>query len=153
MDEISKVIVFDLKGQQYGVDIKQIRSIEKLQNITTVPNTSKFIKGVINLRGEVIAIIDLRERLHIDVADITEETRVLIVNMDEVQVGLIVDAATEVLDIDPATIDPAPKVVGDVDITFVNGVAKLDERLLILLDLERVLNFKEIVEIKEAITT
>lgn len=152
MEDISKVIVFDLKTQQYGVDIQQVRSIEKLQDITTVPNTSSFIEGVINLRGEVIAIIDLRERLHIHKTDITEETRILIVNMNQVQVGLIVDSATEVLDIDPTSIDPAPQVVGDVDVTFVKGVAKLEERLLILLDLERVLNFDELTEVQEVVT-
>lgn len=151
MEEISKVIVFRLKEQQYGVDIQQVRSIEKLQNITTLPNTSNFMEGVINLRGDVIAIIDLRERLHIGKTDITEETRILIVNMDQVQIGLIVDSATDVLDIDPTSIDPTPQVIGDVDVTYVKGVAKLGERLLILLDLERVLNFSEITEVQKAI--
>lgn len=151
MEEISKVIVFQLKNQQYGVDIQQIRSIERLQNITTIPNTSDFIKGVINLRGEVIAIIDLRERLNIDQVDITDNTRVLIVSVDQVQIGLIVDAATDVLDIDPTSIDPSPEIVGDIDVTFVKGVAKLEDKLLILLDLARVLNFNELEEVKEVI--
>lgn len=151
MEEISKVIVFQLKNQQYGVDIQQIRSIERLQNITTIPNTSDFIKGVINLRGEVIAIIDLRERLNIDQVDITDNTRVLIVSVDQVQIGLIVDSATDVLDIDPTSIDPSPEIVGDIDVTFVKGVAKLENKLLILLDLARVLNFNELEEVKEVI--
>ena len=151
MSEISKVIVFQLKNQQYGVDIQQIRSIEKLQNITEIPNTPDFIKGVINLRSEVIAIIDLRERLHINKTDITDHTRILIVSINEVQIGLIVDSATEVLDIDPTVIDPSPEIVGEIDVTFVKGVAKLEDRLLILLDLERVLSFKEIDEVKEAV--
>lgn len=151
MSKISKVIVFQLKDQQYGVDIQQIRSIEKLQNITTVPNTSDFIKGVINLRGEVIAIIDLRERLNIDQTDVTDHTRILIVSVNEVQIGLIVDSATDVLDIDPASIDPSPEIVGDIDVTFVKGVAKLESKLLVLLDLARVLSFQEINEVKEVI--
>lgn len=151
MSEISKVIVFQLKDQQYGVDIQQIRSIEKLQTVTKIPNTSDFIKGVINLRDEVIAIIDLRERLNINQADITEHTRILIVSMNEIQIGLIVDSATDVLDIDATVIDPTPEIVGEIDVTFVKGVAKLEERLLILLDLERVLSFKEIAEVKEVI--
>jgi len=151
MSEISKVIVFQLKNQQYGVDIQQIRSIEKLQNITQVPNTSDFIKGVINLRGEVIAIIDLRERLNISVTDITDQTRILIVSVNGVQIGLIVDSATDVLDVNPASIDPSPEIVGDIDVTFVKGVAKLENKLLILLDLARVLSFQEIDEVKEVI--
>lgn len=149
--EVSKVIVFQLKDQQYGVDIQQILSIERLENITPIPNTSDFIKGVINLRGDVIAIIDLRERLNINQTDITDNTRVLIVSVDQVQIGLIVDSATDVLDIDPSSIDPSPEIIGDIDVTFVKGVAKLKERLLILLDLARVLNFNEIREVKEVI--
>src|SRR5699024_8196605 len=136
---------------QYGVDIQQIRSIEKLQNITEIPNTPDFIKGVINLRSEVIAIIDLRERLHINKTDITDDTRILIVSINDVQIGLIVDSATDVLDIDPASIDPSPEIVGDIDVTFVKGVAKLEDRLLILLDLARVLNLHEIQEVKEIV--
>jgi len=151
MLEISKVIVFQLKNQQFGVDIQQIRSIEKLQEITEIPNTSEFIKGVINLRSEVIAIIDLRERLHINKTDITDDTRILIVSINDVQIGLIVDSATDVLDIDPASIDPSPEIVGDIDVTFVKGVAKLEDRLLILLDLARVLNLHEIQEVKEIV--
>lgn len=151
MSEISKVIVFQLNDQQYGVGIQQVRSIEKLQNITKIPNTSDFIKGVINLRGEVIAIIDLRERLNITQTEITDHTRILIVSIDGVQIGLIVDSATDVLDIDPTVIDPSPEIVGEIDVTFVQGVAKLENRLLILLDLARVLSFNEIDEVKEVI--
>lgn len=149
--ESSKVIVFQLKDQQYGVDIHQIRSIERVQNITAVPNTSDFIEGVINLRDEVIAVIDLRERLHIEQTERTDQTRILIVSVDHVQIGLIVDSATDVLDIDPATIDPSPEIVGEVDVTYVKGVAKLEDHLLILLDLERVLNFNEMREVKEVV--
>jgi len=151
MLDISKVIVFQLKDQQFGVDIQQVRSIEKLQEITKIPNTSDFIKGVINLRSEVIAIIDLRERLNINETDFTDHTRILIVSINEMQIGLIVDSATDVLDIDPSVIDPSPEIVGEIDVTYVKGVAKLENRLLILLDLERVLSFKEIDEVREAI--
>lgn len=152
MEDISNVIVFQLNQQQYGVNIQQIRSIEKLENITTVPNTPDFIEGVINLRDDVIAIIDLRERLQIKKTTATEDTRVLIVTIDNTQIGLIVDSATEVLNIDPTLIGPAPQVIGEVDVTFVKGVAKLEDRLLILLDLERVLNFSELTEVQKAVT-
>lgn len=152
MEEISKVIVFQLKDQQYGVDIQQILSIERVEHITAIPNTSDFIKGVINLRDEVIAIIDLRERLNINQKDFTDHSRILIVNNDQVQIGLIVDSATDVLDIDPSVVDPSPQIVGDIDVTFVKGVAKLEEGLLILLDLASVLDFNEIEEVKEVVT-
>lgn len=110
--EITKFIVLKLKEQSYGVNVQQILSIERLIEITEVPRSSPFIKGVINLRGETTPVIDLKERLQIDGAEQTDDTRILIVKLDDVQVGLIVDSATEVIDIDPAIIEPAPKKIG-----------------------------------------
>ncbi|MGP4105641.1 chemotaxis protein CheW [Virgibacillus sp. L01] len=149
MDEFLKVIVFQLDEQQYGVDIQEVLSIEKLQHITEVPQTSDFIKGVINLRGEITPVIDLKERLRIGETRRTGETRVLIASMNNVQVGLIVDAASDVVDIDPNVIEQASQIVNGVKESFLKGVAKLENRLLVLLDLEHVFNFDEINEVKE----
>ncbi|SET47445.1 purine-binding chemotaxis protein CheW [Salinibacillus kushneri] len=148
MNKPSKVIVFQLNEEQYGVDITQVISIEKLTEITKVPKTSDFIKGIINIRGEITPIIDLKDRLQIGRSEYTDDTRVLIVQMNDVQVGLIVDSASDVIDIDEGSIDPPPKVIGGVSETFIIGVAKLKERLLILLDMEHVLDLDEVNEIK-----
>lgn len=148
MEELVKVIVFQLKGQQYGVDIQQIRSIERMQDVTAVPGTSDFIKGVINLRGEITPIVDLKERLQIEVSNYTDETRILIIEVNNVQVGLIVDTATDVMDIDPTVIEAPPKVIGGVNEAFIKGVAKLGNDLLILLDFERILNLEEVNEVQ-----
>ncbi|GAA0493193.1 chemotaxis protein CheW [Virgibacillus sp. MSP4-1] len=148
MNEPSKVIVFQLNEEQYGVDIQQVLSIEKLTEITKVPKTSDFIKGIINIRGEITPIIDLKDRLQIGETEYTNDTRVLIVQLKDIQVGLIVDTASDVIDISDASIDPPPKVIGGVSDNFIIGVAKLTERLLILLDLEHVLNLDEMNEIK-----
>jgi purine-binding chemotaxis protein CheW len=149
MEELFKVIVFQLKNEQYGVNIQQVRSIERLQNVTEVPRTADFIKGVINLRGEITPILDLKERLNVGETEYTDETRVLIVSINTIQVGLIVDSATDVINLNSATIDPPPKMIGGITEDFLTGVAKLEDNLLILLDLERVLNLNEINEIKE----
>ncbi len=135
-----KVIVFQLQDEEYGVPVDQVRSIEKVLHITRVPRTESFVKGVINLRGVVTPIIDLRKRFGLNEEDYTENTRIIIVVLEDMEVGLIVDAANDVIDISTNSIEPPPDVVGAIEVEYINGIAKLDKRLLILLDLEKVLN-------------
>ncbi|QTN00591.1 chemotaxis protein CheW [Sediminibacillus dalangtanensis] len=149
MQTAVKTIIFQLKQQQYGVDIQQVRSIERLVDVTEVPNTSDFIKGIINLRGQVIPIIDLKERLNLGKQDYSEETRVLIIEIEGVTAGLIVDEAKDVIDIDPEIIDPTPSMAGGVHSEFLRGVAKLEDRLLIMLDFASIFDTREIEEVKE----
>lgn len=111
MENDMKLIVFRIKNERYGVDLQQVRSIERLQTITMVPQTPNFIKGVINLRGEITPIIDLNERLNRVKTSLTDETRILIIQIENVQVGLIVDAATDVLDIDPSQVEPVLSMI------------------------------------------
>jgi len=139
-----KVIVFRLKDEEYGVEVHQVKSIEKLEHITRVPRTPKFVKGVINLRGVVTPIIDLRNRFSLEDSEYSEATRIIIVAVGELEVGLIVDAANDVIDIPVNAIEPPPEVVGGVEAAYLRGVAKLDRRLLILLNLDKVLSNEEI---------
>ncbi|GED29035.1 MULTISPECIES: chemotaxis protein CheW [Brevibacillus] len=139
-----KVIVFRLKDEEYGVEVGQVKSIEKLEHITRVPRTPKFVKGVINLRGVVTPIIDLRNRFELEESVYSESTRIIIVAVGELEVGLIVDAANDVIDIAVDAIEPPPEVVGGVEAAYLRGVAKLDKRLLILLNLDKVLSTEEI---------
>lgn len=139
-----KVIVFRLHDEEYGVEVSQVRSIERLEYITRVPRTPKFVKGVINLRGIVTPIIALRSRFGLEEIDYTESTRIIIVAVGELEVGLIVDSANDVIDIPTDVIEPPPEVVGGVEAAYLRGVAKLEKRLLILLNLDKVLNNEEI---------
>ncbi|MGG0755415.1 chemotaxis protein CheW [Brevibacillus laterosporus] len=139
-----KVIIFRLVDEEYGVEVQQVKSIEKLEHITRVPRTPEFVKGVINLRGVVTPIIDLRSRFQLAETECTEATRVIIVAVDELEVGLIVDSANDVVDIPVNAIEPPPAVVGGVEATYLRGVAKLEKRLLILLNLNKVLSTEEI---------
>ncbi|SDQ60156.1 chemotaxis protein CheW [Virgibacillus salinus] len=143
-----KVIIFQLNDEEYAVSVQQVGSIERIQPITRVPQTADFVKGVINLRGVVTPIIDLRIRFGLKETEFTESSRIIIVYLDEMEVGLIVDAANDVIDIPEDTIEPAPEVIGSVDIDYIDGVAKLDNRLLILLNLRKVLTKEEINELK-----
>ncbi|WP_249870259.1 chemotaxis protein CheW [Oceanobacillus saliphilus] len=152
MAELTKFIVFKLKDQSFGVDVQQVISIERLQEITEVPRTSEFIKGVTELRGETTPIIDLKERLRIAETENTDDSRILVVSVQDMQVGLIVDAATEVKDISSDVIQPAPRLIGGVRDTFIRGVANIDGNLLMLLDLQRIVDLEETKKLYEAIT-
>ncbi|WP_156289084.1 chemotaxis protein CheW [Oceanobacillus salinisoli] len=136
---VRKMIVFQLKEEEYAVNVQQIASIERLVPITRVPQTNDFVKGVINLRGVVIPIIDLRLRFGLDEAEMNDATRILIVYLDDMEVGLIVDSANDVIDIPEEIVEPNPEVIGSVHADYIEGVAKIENRLLILLDLHKVL--------------
>ncbi|WP_026692468.1 chemotaxis protein CheW [Peribacillus kribbensis] len=138
--EAVKVIVFQHGDKEYALPVQEVKSIEKVQHITRVPGTAAFVKGVINLRGVVTPIIDLRTRFNLDEEEFTESTRMIIAFSNEEEVGLIVDAANDVLDIKKEWFGPQPEVVGTIEADFIQGIAKLDKRLLILLNLENILN-------------
>ncbi|MGB8955603.1 MAG: chemotaxis protein CheW [Tumebacillaceae bacterium] len=143
VDEI-KVIVFRLVDEEYGVEVNQVRSIEKMQSITRVPRTPDFVKGVINLRGVVTPVIDLKTRFNLGEEAYTDSTRMIIVAVDDMEVGLIVDAANDVIDIPVNVIELPPSVVGGINANYLRGVAKLQDRLLIMLNLDKVLSNEEI---------
>ncbi|WP_277678621.1 chemotaxis protein CheW [Gracilibacillus dipsosauri] len=153
MEEVmTKTIIFKLNDQEYGANIGQILSIERLQEIVALPQTSDFIKGIINLRGKVTPIIDLRTRLGIGELEATEQTRILIANVRNIQVGLIVDEATDVIDITNDLVEETPELVSDVDHRYLKGVAKLEDRgMLLLLDLDHVLSYEELDEVQQVI--
>lgn len=134
-----KIIAFQLKDKEYAIPVEQVRSIEKIQHITRVPGVAPHIKGVINLRGLVTPIIDLRNKFRLGDADYSEHSRIIIAVLEQLEVGLIVDAANDVLDIQLDEIEPPPEIIGGTEAEYINGVVKAGNRLLILLDLEKVL--------------
>ena len=138
--QIMKVIVFQLADKEYAIPVSHVQGIEKLMHITRVPKTPQFVKGVINLRGVVTPIIDLRERFNLPVSGDEETARIIIVMLENMEVGFVVDSANDVLDIALESIEQQPEVVGSLEEEFISGVAKLDKRLLILLHLDQILN-------------
>ncbi|RXT15135.1 chemotaxis protein CheW [Ammoniphilus sp. CFH 90114] len=146
--EEMKVIVFRLQDEEYGVEVEQVKSIERLEKITRVPRTPSFVKGVINLRGVVTPIIDLRERFGLGDSQHTDSTRIIIVTIGGLEVGLIVDSATDVIDVAIDAVEPPPCIVGGVEAVYLKGVAKLEKRLLILLNLNKVLDASEMQQLE-----
>ncbi|WP_353892074.1 chemotaxis protein CheW [Proteinivorax hydrogeniformans] len=144
-----KFVIFQLGEESYGIDILNVQGIERMLEITRVPKTSDFVEGVCNLRGSIVPVIDLRKRFGLDEKEKTDNTRIIVVSIEEVEVGLIVDAANDVISIDSDSIEPAPSVIGSIDNRFINGVGKLENKLIILLDLQEILKKEEIVKLQE----
>lgn len=131
-----QLVVFKLDKEEYGVNILQVQEIKRMTEITRVPHTPDYIKGVINLRGSVLPVIDLKNRLVLPAGEYSDDTRIIIVKVEDISVGIVVDAVSEVMTINSETIEPAQSVVGGVSANYLNGVGKLDNRLIVLLNLE-----------------
>ena len=134
-----QLVVFDLAGEVYGVNIETVREIIRMQEVTYVPDAPDFVEGVINLRGRVIPVVDLRKRFSLAVTDATDESRVVVVDIGGQDIGVIVDAVTEVLRIAEDSVEPASSLVTTEDSYYIEGIAKVGDRLLILLDIDRAL--------------
>lgn len=134
-----QLVAFQLAGETYGVNIFHINEIIRLREITQIPRTPPDTEGVINLRGKIVPIIDLRKRLGLPPGEHTSGTRVIIVTLDEYTVGLIVDGVNGVLRIPHASIEPPSELISGVDADYVSGVGKSGEDLVILLNLQKVL--------------
>jgi len=116
-----------------------VESIIKLQHITEVPNTAKYLKGVTNLRGSVLPVIDLRARFDLPPIATDKDKRIVVVSIKEIQAGLIVDAVSEVMKLNPAVIEPPMGILNPVDTAYITGIAKVENKLIILLDLWEVI--------------
>jgi|SRR5690625_210632 len=146
---MDKIVVFELDNQQYGVDIQYVKSVEQLLEITYIPQVASFIKGIIHLRGQAIPIIDLKEYFHQGKTTLMDQTKILLVNIKNIQVGFLIDSATEVLDLDKSTIDTSIEGMEGLKQSFIKGVVKLEDNLLILLDLENILMTAEIDQLQK----
>jgi purine-binding chemotaxis protein CheW len=154
----NQLVVFNLANEDYGVDIGAVDGIVKMQSITKVPHAPGFVEGITNLRGEVLPVIDLRKRFGLPVGEITKDTRIVNVEVDGVKVGMVVDAVTEVLRVAENDVEPPSPLVTSVDgnaasltggrNAFITGIAKVDSRLIILLDLGKVLSTEEQTDLK-----
>jgi len=145
-----QLVVFDLSGEAYGISIESVREIIRLQEITEVPRTPAFVEGVINLRGKVIPVVDLRSRFGLEEKDRDQDNRIVNVDIGGHEIGMVVDAVTEVLRISSNLVEPPSNVITTADSGYLRGIAKLDDRLIIKLDLDQVLSTSEQSEIGEA---
>lgn len=134
-----QLVVFKLGREEYGISILQVQEIKRMTDITRVPHTPQYIKGVINLRGSVLPVLDLRKRLNLPPQEDNEDTRIIIVKVEDITVGMIVDSVSEVTAINRENIEPPNAVVGGVAANYLSGVGKQDDRLLILVNLEEII--------------
>ena len=130
---------FLLGREEYGVDVRLVQEIIRVVEITPVPRAPESIKGVINLRGRIIPVIDLKQKLGLGVVERDKRTRIVVVKLRERLIGLLVDAASQVLKVPVSSVDPAPEGMLEIDADFIRGVAKLPDRLIILMDLQSIL--------------
>jgi purine-binding chemotaxis protein CheW len=148
--ESRQLVIFKLGDEEFGADILQVKEIEKLeQEVTRVPKSPKFVEGVINLRGEIVPIVDLRKRFGLSVRPIGTDTRVIIVEVNDNMIGMIVDQVSEVLRVNVDSIFPTPEITKTIDSYFINAVAKINDRLVVLLNLERTLSAEEAKELSD----
>ena len=141
--EERQLVVFNLADEVYGVDISAVDGIIRMQAITKVPRTLDFVEGVINLRGDVIPVVDMRKRLSLRVTEETKDSRIMVVDLGGRKVGMIVDAVTEVLRVTADAIEPPSSVITTASLAYLTGMAKLEGRLIIVLDLVQLFNDTE----------
>ncbi|MEW6702200.1 MAG: chemotaxis protein CheW [Bacteroidota bacterium] len=147
--DLLQLVSFKIANEEFGVDILNVQEINKMTQITKVPNAPAFVEGVINLRGRVIPIIDLRTRLQLEKKEHDKDTRIIVVDIEKSTVGFIVDAVNEVLRIPVSITEAPPEIVSGIDSEFIKSVGKLEDRLLILIDLNKVLSNSDKKELSE----
>jgi len=147
--EEEQLVVFELSGESYWVDIAAVNTIIRMGRITHVPRAPDFVNGVINLRGSIVPVIDLRKRFGLEAFEETKASRIVVMETSAGLIGLIVDAVTETLSLATNAIEPPAALVTTADSHYLRGVAKVDERLIILLDIQRILTLSEAAGLEE----
>ena len=143
------LVTFNL-GEEYGVPISQVQEIVRVGGITMVPNSPSYMEGVINLRGRVLPVLNLRKRLGLSDKEMSNASRIVVAEIGNKVIGLLVDAVTHVIKITPESVEPAPEEILEIDTDYITGVGKLSDRMIILLDLEKLLR-REKIEGNEAL--
>ena len=148
-----QLVVFGLGKEEFGIDISRVREIVRLQNITAIPQSMDFVEGIVNLRGQIVPIVDLCKRFRVGDSSSVEEAarRIIVVNMAEQNIGVLVDGVSEILRIPDESIEPTPPIVAGGIADFIRGVAKVDNRLIIVLDIDKVFSVEEKAVLAEAV--
>lgn len=150
-EELLQLVSFNIDEEEFGIDILKVQEIIRTVQITQVPNAPLFVKGVINLRGKVIPIVDLRMKLGKEKKKDDNNTRIIVVDLESKTIGFIVDSVSEVLRIPKNITEAPPEIVSGINSEYITAVGKLEDRLLILLDLEKILSAKESDNIKRIV--
>ncbi|MGV8146370.1 MAG: chemotaxis protein CheW [Alkaliphilus sp.] len=139
-DTTNQYVVFKLKEEYYGIPISYVKTLEKVSDITRVPNAEKYVKGVMNLRGEVVPVIDLRLRFGFEENKANEDTRTIVLTLEDFVIGLSVDSSSEVITINEEDIDSASKFINTFKDDYIKGIGKVNGRMIILIDIHKLVN-------------
>lgn len=140
---ILQLVTFTLGNEEYAVDILKVQEINRMKEITRVPNSPPYVEGVINLRGKVIPVVNLRKKFGLAEKDNDEQSRIMIMDIQGITMGLVVDSVSEVLRVPSSIVEPTPPMASNISTEFIKGIAKLEDRLIILLDMDRLLGKSE----------
>lgn len=145
MEDTRQFIVFSMEKEDYGINIKEIHEINRPKeiSITEVPRTPDFVEGIINLRGEVVPVIDLRKRFGLEPKEVDKESRIIVVRLEKKMIGFIVDSVNEVITFTKEEITLPPDEIKDIDSRYIHGVGKKDNMIVTLLDIQEIINSTE----------
>jgi purine-binding chemotaxis protein CheW len=145
--EVKQLISFTVGAEEYGLELLRVKEVIRMRQITWLPKAPSCVKGIINLRGDVIPIVDLRERFGLPAQDHTSMTRVIVVEVEGRPVGVVVDSASQVVRVPADQFDPPPPVMGAGSAEFITAVGKMDGKLVIMIDVDRILSTEEMSQI------
>lgn len=140
---ILQLVTFTLGSGEYAADILKVQEINRMKEITRVPNSPSYVEGVINLRGKVIPVVNLRKKFGLAERESDEQSRIMIMDIQGITMGLVVDAVSEVLRVPDNIVEPTPPMASNISTEFIKGIAKLEDRLIILLDMDRLIGRTE----------
>ena len=146
-DSVLQCVTFRLEDETYGINVMQVQEVLRVTEIAPVPGAPDYVLGIINLRGNVVTVVDTRSRLGLGAKEMDESTRIVIIEADKLVVGILVDAVAEVVDLRASEIESAPSVGNDESSKYIQGVASREGELLILVDLDKLLNDEEWAEL------
>ena len=139
-EEVLQFVTFTLNNEEYAVDILSVQEINRITEITKVPNSPVYVEGVVNLRGKVIPVINLRKKFRFEEKVIDDVSRIIIMDIQGITYGVIVDSVSEVLRVQSSTVEPTPPMSSNANSNFIKGLAKLDDRLIILIDIDNLID-------------
>ena len=142
-DPVLQWVTFSLDGETYGINVMQVQEVQNYTEIAPVPGAPGYVLGIINLRGNVVTVIDTRQRFGLPVGEITDNTRIVIIEADQNVVGVLVDSVAEVVYLHQSEIESAPKAGNEESARFIQGVCNKNDKLLILVELEKMLTERE----------
>ncbi len=144
IDELLQLVSFKIGSEEFGIDILRVQEINRMLKVTKVPNSPEYVDGVVNLRGRIIPVVDLRSRMLMPRKEYDKSTRIIVVELNSNTIGFVVDEVNEVLRIPKSITEEPPSMVSGINTDFITAVGKLEDRILILLDLEKLVDVSEV---------